>query len=324
MERHNTLSALLVFAALQMPVATLCMASSEFLLVDGIVQVKDMPMEGTRLVALAEDGSSRVVTTGLARFTMALDLSTTYLLSFEREGCVSKSILFDTHVPDGFKGTAPFDFPFKVTLSKRPGNDPYQYAGPVGFVHFSETIGDFGYDTDYSVKLDAPVFERMAEFQSAEKAALNAGPSAALTANAGPASVVVPIDNDREGMQPLDELAPTLSRVPPGVHLTERTPRDLVHRKVTRPSLLTFPERSVAIPLPAPMVVVAEMAPVEAAATMFTEETIVEKLRVTTITRIQHGCSTTELRRVAHSYGAVFYFKDGVSCSDWTYAQDRQ
>ena len=51
------------------------------------------------------------------------------------------------------------------------------------------------------------------------------------------------------------------------------------------------------------------------------QEMIVEQRRVTYINRASREGSCTELRKVVHAYGAVFYFQDGSSITEWMYQQ---
>ncbi len=52
------------------------------------------------------------------------------------------------------------------------------------------------------------------------------------------------------------------------------------------------------------------------------EELQVEKLRVTKIVRLYEAGHLTEYRRVENSYGPVYYFCDGLSCSQHEYERN--
>lgn len=53
------------------------------------------------------------------------------------------------------------------------------------------------------------------------------------------------------------------------------------------------------------------------------EQLIVEPRRVTTVIRLVDNGHTTEYRRVAHAYGAVFFFRNGESCAEGTFEAAR-
>jgi len=52
------------------------------------------------------------------------------------------------------------------------------------------------------------------------------------------------------------------------------------------------------------------------------EELLVEKLRVIKIVRLYEAGHLTEYRRVENSYGTVYYFCDGMSCSRHEYERN--
>jgi len=93
-------------------------------------------------------------------FTLDLGLGRNYLLSFEREGMVTKLVYFDTNVPDEELARA-FQFPFQVTLFEQGWNGVMAYAGPVGFVRYVPEKRDFLHSTDYRVVPGSPEEERI-------------------------------------------------------------------------------------------------------------------------------------------------------------------
>lgn len=93
-------------------------------------------------------------------FTLDLGLGRNYLLSFEREGMVTKLVYFDTHVPEDEVARS-FVFPFQVTLFEQGWNGVMAYDGPVGFVQYVPEKRDFVHRTDYRVVPGSPEEERM-------------------------------------------------------------------------------------------------------------------------------------------------------------------
>ncbi|MBS1583733.1 MAG: hypothetical protein JST66_16150 [Bacteroidetes bacterium] len=298
--------------------------------IDGIVRVKKVSPASARVIVVPNEGEVRTITEGLSHFTLTLDLQTNYLLSFECNGCVTKQLLFDTHVPAG----RAYEFPFQVTLEPPPTDAPFAYAGPVGLIRYDPAIADFGYDTDYKIARDDVLTERLEQVRARSAAApvpdlqpLSAPPAAAapvpsapvVAAPAPPAPPKPDVDAPRG---PFEELAPTRSEVAPLVHPTGERPAPA---SVPAPAPVPAPLR---VP-PAPPVLVApkpaeaiEEAPRSVASLEQdgrTEEVVPEKLRVTTIVRIRAEGHTTEYRRVAQYYGGVVYFKDGVACTEAVY-----
>jgi hypothetical protein len=53
-----------------------------------------------------------------------------------------------------------------------------------------------------------------------------------------------------------------------------------------------------------------------------TEELIVEAGKVTTVVKVEVGGKATEYRRVFHKWGGVFYFKDGLACTQLVYENE--
>jgi hypothetical protein len=130
-------------------------------------------LDGLMIVRGEKHGTARVVITdmqtpGMAldnvsgHFTLDLGLGRSYLLSFEREGMVTKLVYFDTHVPQEELGRA-FVFPFQVTLFEQGWNGVMAYAGPVGFVQYVLEKRDFVHRTDYRIVPGSPEEERMKE-----------------------------------------------------------------------------------------------------------------------------------------------------------------
>lgn len=291
--------------------------------IDGIVRVKKVSPASARVIVVPNEGEVRTITEALSHFTLTLDLQTNYLLSFECNGCVTKQLLFDTHVP---AGRAAYEFPFQVTLEPPPTDAPFAYAGPVGLIRYDPAIADFGYDTDYKIARDEVLTKRLEQVRARSEAApvpdlqpLPAPPAAAapvpsaseVTTFMPPAPEKPDVDAPRG---PFEELAPTRSEVAPLVHPTgERPPPPPVP-----PAPVRMPP---APPAPKPVEAIEEV-PRPAAVLEHdgrTEEVIPEKLRVTTIVRIRAEGRITEYRRVAQYYGGVVYFKDGVACTEAVY-----
>jgi hypothetical protein len=131
---------------------TLGTTMSQELQVDGKFRVKGMSMEGARVIVERNGKQVQVLQDHIAHFTLNLDLQQDYVLHFIREGCLSKSLFFDTHIPEDTRVTASFRFPFLVTLEPKPKGPVVGYAKAVGTVIFDPVRGDFDYSTYYALE----------------------------------------------------------------------------------------------------------------------------------------------------------------------------
>ncbi len=335
---HVLLSTTLVASAL----AAEALPSTLELRVDGMVKVKGGELEGARAIIAADDAGTVVLDNGLVHFTYALRLQTRYLFSFEKEGYVTKQVLFDTRVPVEFLSLAPYVFPFQVTLERPPNGSQVEYVGPVGFVRFMPEQEDFGYDTDYRMKDAQPLFERIREFHIAELdmrlvASHVSSPGTRLPApaetmptltaveeepTAAPAALDVrrpilePREVERAAVTPAN--APLSLPVPPPIPVPTVVAAPIVKPSTSRP-------RMEATPLPE-----RRLRPAEGKATTITptlprpelkfendrlEQLFIEPTRVSTVVYIKQGGEVVEYRRVAHRFGPVFFFRNGQSCT---------
>ena len=315
MKRSFGLLALSVFAA-----------GGAVLHLDGVLGVRRMPMDGARMIIVSTDGSSKVVTEDLSHFTLNLKLQQDYLISFERPGCVSKQLRFNTHVPDDYPVGDGFYFPFQVTLEPPPKGQHFEYAGPVGYVHFDEHINAFGYDTDYRISRDTVLTKQLNLIQSGldqpklEAPPLSmAGPASYMPANAA----VSPTEGkkvDSEGEY--HTVAATLSKTAPTVHVLDTPPAppspapELRAVKEAEPPAPIVPEaapQALAMVVSEHVPMVGTMRPPEDPG--MSKEVVSDKLHVITIIRLKDGADTQEYRRVVSYYGGTTYFCNGSACS---------
>lgn len=336
-------TALSLLTALALP----SMAATGTLHADGILVVKGAELNGTTITVVPHSAPAYQLPAGTKRFTLSLPVDDYYLVSFTREGCPTKEIYFDATVPAEHVQND-FDFPFMVTLEHLPAERMFSYEGPVGFVRYLHGIEDFGYETQYIVKMQEHLKERMDAVQS-------------TGVDPKPASVAytaMVVDRPMDGGEPIVRAAtPELGTVAPNVHDVPA----LVHRVVRpeddepvvhymEPEASVLKEEPVAevveeLPLPAPAeLVVEEPQPLEveevpvmnevpteveepvnvpvAITPVWTreEETIIEKRMVVKIVRFTRNDGVKEeFRRVAHAYGQVFFFQDARSITERDY-----
>jgi hypothetical protein len=138
--------------------------------VNGRMKVDGGSLEGARAVVYKDGVKERAITTGLAKFSLALDLGATYVISFEREGYVAKKISFDTHVPADAvaNGFTPFDF--AVALFKQYDDiNIVVFNQPVGMIRYDQASGDFDYDTDYTKSIQSQLQEVVEQVERKQK-----------------------------------------------------------------------------------------------------------------------------------------------------------
>ncbi len=293
---------------------------------DGILMVKGMSMTGARVIIVTPDEEPRTLTTGLAHFSLHLKLNTSYLLSFERPGCVSKQLQFDTGVPSGYPVEDGFYFPFQVTLEPMPEGQQFAYAGPVGLIHFDQYINAFGYDTDYRITKDDVLAKRLELARTGlEK---QAEPGRGKAAVPKPGSSGSP---SRKGVEdpdtPHDVLAPVVSRTAPMVHVLE-VPKERLEPVPAYPASLHMTLDEFRSSRPGPELLALGTAPAKnelnAPVAMSADRKKVvhaDRLHVITTIKVQETDREVEYRRVVSYYGGTAYFRDGFSCSEKVYEQ---
>lgn len=301
--------------------------------VDGILIVKRMPLEGARMIVVSKEGDAEVRTEGLAHFTLSMELGRTYLLSFERPGCMSKQLLFNTAVPEADMGPSGFTFPFQVTLEPAHAAERVQYAGPVGFIRFDAQTDAFGFSTDYRIAKDDALMARLEQVRG-EHPGEEAVPLVLPVDTAGIGKAVrgaVPATRpDGEGRfaGPEGQLAPTVGRVAPMVHVLESTRQpawaakedvrsSFVWPDVVPPSAVEVQKGAADSPaVEGPKGVVQEQH-----ARVISEEVESDHLHVITTTKVEQDGKAEVYRRVAGYYGGVTFFRDGYPCSEFTYRE---
>lgn len=304
---------------------------------DGLFIVQGAALDRAIVHVVPSGAKAYSLPMGTARFVLDLPVNDTYLVSFERPGCPTKEIYFDTSVPVE-RHTEDFTFRFKVTLEHLTKERMFTYEGPVGFVRYMHELNDFGYETQYVMKMNRDLKERMEEYKGS---------------GVDPKVIDVPrsarvVDRKRDGTvtetRPAEELittgdvAPIVREVPrmihrlrssnasspaPEVEQVRVTEVELLPAEISAP-ITELPLEPVALVAPIPetpeAVVIPEaltVAPVldaDAASIVREEELIVEPRWICKVVRIiDANGRTQEFRKVTHSYGATFFFLNGQS-----------
>ena len=162
----RVLAAVLAFAG-----AAAAMAQGK-LTVSGKLRVDGGNLDDCKLVVYKDGEKQRTLTTDLNKFTLDLDLGANYILSFEKNGFVTKKLSFNTNVPAA-QGATPFmPFAFVVSIFKQyNGVNTVVFNQPVGMIRYDDTQEEFDYDTDYTKSIQSALEdaqEAVAEKQKQE------------------------------------------------------------------------------------------------------------------------------------------------------------
>lgn len=299
---------------------------------DGILMVRGERAATARVIILPTGGAPSVQQLVSGPFQLSLPLDGTYLLSFEREGLVTKQVYFDTTVPvDRHADT--MNFPFKVGLFPDDRDNTIVYAGPVGVVRYSVPTKDFTYSTDYSLKEGAPMQKRLKELQLRMEQRGPDGLPLDRTATTYTAAVGVATESLRTvttaevpivQREAIDPPGPELAQTP---HMptaeTDGTWAMAERSKATAPAAESAVQRS------GPSAALRTVTPVKrrtppppAAELEPGEELIVEHQRVITVLRIAGPQGrVSEYRRVVDRQGAILHFRDGLVIPEHLYRE---
>ena len=322
---------------------------------DGIFKVKGADLSVAHITVVPQGAQAFSLPLGTRNFALELPLNDLYLVNFEREGCPTKQVYFDTRVPVEYHASM-FTFPFMVTLDYVYPKPVFTYEGPVGFVRYHHELHDFGYETEYVVKVEEEFRARMEQMtMTGSDPKIFLAPAAALVVNLPRGELNRPSRSDAEGT-----LAPNVREVPRLVHVVDQhlpethptremiillsprasstgyTPARPVLKSVAvaplayAPSdrdLPAIPVKVERTPASLPRASLAQVpdhaAPAGAPSVAIIgtrtrkEEVFQEGRRVIIVVRYTATNGTVdELRQVTHAFGGVFYFDNSRSITE--------
>lgn len=154
-----------LLTVLGLVVSIVSFSQSEELLITGRFKI-DGGTNKDATITLEKDGRKVKTIAGESRFEVGLDYQAVYIVSFEKEGYVTKRIRFDTHVlPERIEyGFVPFDFTVEI-FEQFDDINVVMFNQPVGKIAFSELIDEFDYDTDYTQSIQARLDQVMEEVE---------------------------------------------------------------------------------------------------------------------------------------------------------------
>jgi hypothetical protein len=296
---------------------------------DGILTVEGADASEALITVMPADAPTYSLDRGTTRFVLELELNTKYMVRFERTGCITKDLYFDTSVPAEYL-LDHYTFPFQVVLESDPRAEIKSYAGPVGYIQYLEPVNDFDYVTDYELVIDKRIKEKIDVMQGT-----TAAPPATVTgvgnhpelnsmdlAGDGSSAPVERLrDEPAAGPIRLNPVAPSSlnnsTDVP--VDILRDGPSAIVDPEPA-PDSANVPETAPAISPPGSSSGVERLVPPDPSRQGRTEELIVEDNMVVTIVRITNEQGFQhEYRRIAHKFGPVFYFMDDQSIPEHMY-----
>lgn len=331
-----------------MLVSVMGMAQGTFV-VNGRLKIDGGSLDGSRMVVYMDGVKHRTLNTDLNRFSLEMELNKSYVLSFEKDGFVTKKLSFNTNVPAIAAQIGFTPFSFVVSLFKQyDGLNTVVFNQPVGMIRYDAALADFDYDTDYTKSIQSALDAAQAEVEKKQKdevrenadsrkrkeqEAKEAARAAARAAkDSRQKADPVPVPKAQPpATEPVQATAP-LAPPPPPVR-KERPPSAAVSarmavvqegtdkRRTSEPRMMAEPSRvQAAVPRegmeprpkfdPAPMSVVRQ------------QDVIVQPNEVVTIIKLQQGDLHTEYRRVSRKFSGVYYFKNGISCSKLVYESE--
>lgn len=138
--------------------------------VEGRLKIEAGDLRNARMVMYKDGVKERTVTTDLSRFTLSLDIGHKYILEFQKDGYVTKKLLFNTEAPAEAVANGFTPFEFGVSLFKQYDDvNIVIFNQPVGIIRYESSIDDFDYDTDYTKSIQSQLDEATERTVAKEK-----------------------------------------------------------------------------------------------------------------------------------------------------------
>ncbi len=331
--------------------AACCMAQGKFV-INGRLKVEGGGLDGCRMVVYKNGEKHRTITSDLQRFSLELELNESFILSFEKPGFVTKKLSFNTRVPATADPTGFRPFEFVVALFKQyDGLNTVVFNQPVGMIRYDAALGDLDYDTDYTKSIQSALQAAQQEVEAKQKEEAGREAEAAkqrereAKEKAKEEARAAKEAKEREKKEPVAAVAPPK---PPPAPATPPPPPAEQPKAEPRMAPPPKPARTATIPAPRELTeprkgsaprMMEEPSRVQPALAHSMEEprpkfeptpapvirhqdVIVRPNEVITVIKLEEGERVTEYRRVARKYSGIYFFKNGVSCTQLTYEQE--
>ncbi len=134
--------------------------------INGRVKVEGGSLDGVKVIVYKAGQKQRTLSNGLNKFSLDLEVNTTYQLEFVKDGFVTKKLDFDTNAPAEAAANGFTPFEFGVNLFKQyEGVNTVVFNQPVGMIRYDATADDFDYDTDYTKSIQSALAKTIAEVE---------------------------------------------------------------------------------------------------------------------------------------------------------------
>ena len=123
-----------------------------YLEVVGSVYQANKGLEGADIIVMkGNEKVDQISTNAGGKFIVNLELNTAYTIVYTKNGSISKSVEFDTKVPDELQGQI-FSLKYKIDLLPHVEGveEPAGITKPVAKYAFSDAYEDFTYDPNYT------------------------------------------------------------------------------------------------------------------------------------------------------------------------------
>lgn len=158
-----------ILMALGMTLALMSFGQGKFT-INGRLKAEGGDLSGARAVVYKNGEKERTITSNLSKFSVELDLDANYVISFEKEGYVTKKLSFNTKVPADARGGSFTPFDYAVSLFKQYDDiNIVVFNQPVGVIRYDPGTADFDYDTDYTKSIQSQLQKVMAEVDKRQK-----------------------------------------------------------------------------------------------------------------------------------------------------------
>lgn len=124
--------------------------------------VKDGNYEHAKVV-ITKDGKPFRIVDSKSKYDIDLDLGFEYQMTATKLGYVTKTIIVDTHVPDGRQEDDFNRFEAEIILEPQPEGAEVTYTQAVGRIAYSKQEKDFDFDKDYSARVQEMMKKAEAE-----------------------------------------------------------------------------------------------------------------------------------------------------------------
>lgn len=132
-------------------------------------KIEEGDLKDSYLVIAKKDGSSQTLP-GSSRFKVDLDFNSTYILSFNKPGYVTKKIELNTTMDDERRSQGVHLVDFVVVLFKQyDGVNIVVFNQPVGKFQYSKKMDDFDFDTDYTKSIRSAIEDAEKELKKKQE-----------------------------------------------------------------------------------------------------------------------------------------------------------